>query len=103
MENYDEKHVINLQLRNLACDLRFIVKSGKCKAKSKRKKESIEKKEKKKKKEKRKKLKDAIYVFPALGEIILIFYGYGYYLRALLLYDGVDKGWSWGLLYDCWW
>ena len=67
----------------------------------KKKKKSIEKE--RKKKEKRKKSKDAIYVFPALGEIILLFYDYGYYLRALLLYDGVDKGWSWGLFYDCWW
>ena len=74
---------------NLACDLSFILKSVKCKRKRKEKKE--------------KKLKDAIYVFLALGEIILVFYDYVYYLRALLLYDGVDKGWSWGLLYDCWW
>ena len=56
MENYDEKHVIYLLLGNLACDLSFIVKSGKCKAKEKeRKKASKEKK--KKKEEKRKKIK----------------------------------------------
>ena len=89
-------------MRNLVCDLSFIVKSVKCKAKGQKKERKHQKKERKKKRRKETS-KDVIYVFSALGEIILIFYGYGCYLRALLLYNGVDKGWSWSLLYDYWW
>ena len=61
-------------------------------SKKQKKERKHQKKERKKKEKRKEKSKDAIYVFLALGEIILVFYGYGYYLRALLLYDGVDKG-----------
>ena len=77
MENYDDICYIFVVERfsmwfELYCKI--------CQVQSKRKKE--ERKHQKKKKREKRKSKDVIYVFPALSEIILVFYDYGYYLRA---------------------